>query len=449
MNMFKIVSVTAVLALVLLVSCSKVNFAGQVETVDGNMNHSSYVRFNVDWSCAGETLPEEMTVLMNRIQNVTVHYAWRIDNSGEPIAPVGETEQENEPSKAVDPDHEVEVDEGETGEEDTPEQDSGTVGTKMPVQNGLYTIMGVAAQNQEDYYIPEVKSYEDSLNYKTKDLYVVIPEIPDSVRFKQNLVDLNPMCPFIRAVDPMYFVRSDNNALISQVKESPEDGVVTVPVTAQKLTHNFNFKLLLKTEGSSRVDGVDTEVKDSVVGVVYLDTLKAAISGLPAKAQLMSGYLTDQNTGKMGFNMKKSSDSRVNDTTTELTLYEGTYEGSVNAFGLFPAINMEYLTGPGILNVFLYPKIYYENAYGKKVALTRIFHASLNIKEEIDAAKIMVQVPDRDYYVYGKEGDTDLIIRTSIILSYEDVLSGTSQGLKEWTTNEINPDHGFNPGLEM
>lgn len=460
-NMFKVVSVTAVLALMLLVSCSKVNFAGQVENVGGDMNHSSYVRFDVDWNCAGETLPEEMTLLMNRIQNVTVHYAWRIDNTGEPIAPVAETEQEEEPSKAgeSDPDYEVEIDEGEntdgetgedgTGEEDAPEQEPAPIGTNMLVQNGLYTIMGVAAHNQEDYFIPEIESYEDSLDYKTKDLYVVIPEIPDSVRFKQNLVDLNPMCPFIRAVDPMYFVRSDNNALISQVKESPEDGVVTVPVTAQKLTHNFNFKLLLKTEGSSRVDGVDTEVKDSVVGVVYLDTLKAAISGLPAKAQLMSGYLTDQNTGKMGFNMKKSSDSRVNDTTTELTLYEGTYEGSVNAFGLFPAINMEYLTGPGILNVFLYPKIYYENAYGKKVALTRIFHASLNIKEEIDAAKIMVQVPDRDYYVYGKDGDTDLIIRTSIILSYEDVLSGTSQGLKEWTTNEINPDHGFNPGLEM
>ena len=444
MNMFKIVSVTAVLALVLLVSCSKVNFAGQVETVDGNMNHSSYVRFNVDWSCAGETVPEEMTVLMNRIQNVTVHYAWRIDNTGEPIAPVVEVEPEDKVSKAIESEPEVEED-----QEDAPEQEPAPVGTNMLVQNGLYTIMGVAAHNQVDFSIPEIESYADSLNFKTKDLYVVIPEIPDSVRFKQNLVDLNPMCPFIRAVDPMYFVRSDNNALISQVKESPEDGVVTVPVAAQKLTHNFNFKVLLKTEGSSRVDGVDTEVKDSVVGVVYLDTLKAAISGLPAKAQLMSGYLTDQNTGKMGFNMKKSSDSRVNDTTTELTLYEGTYEGSVNAFGLFPAINMEYLTGPGILNVFLYPKIYYENAYGKKVALTRIFHASLNIKEEIDAAKIMVQVPDRDYYVYGKDGDTDLIIRTSIILSYEDVLSGTSQGLKEWTTNEINPDHGFNPGLEM
>lgn len=444
MNMFKIVSVTAVLALVLLVSCSKVNFAGQVETVDGNMNHSSYVRFNVDWSCAGETVPEEMTVLMNRIQNVTVHYAWRIDNTGEPIAPVVEVEPEDKVSKAIESEPEVEED-----QEDAPEQEPAPVGTNMLVQNGLYTIMGVAAQNQEDFYIPDVESYEDSLGYKTKDLFVVIPEIPDSVRFKQNLVDLNPMCPFIRAVDPMYFVRSDNNALISQVKESPEDGVVTVPVTAQKLTHNFNFKLLLKTEGSSRVDGVDTQVKDSVVGVVYLDTLKAAISGLPAKAQLMSGYLTDQNTGKMGFNMKKSSDSRVNDTNAELTLYEGTYEGSVNAFGLFPAINMEYLTGPGILNVFLYPKIYYENAYGKKVALTRIFHASLNIREEIEAAKIMVQVPDRDFYVYGKDGDTDLVIRTSIILSYEDVLSGTSQGLKEWTSNEINPDHGFNPGLEM
>jgi hypothetical protein len=415
-----------------------------VENVGGDMNHSSYVRFNVDWSCAGETLPEEMTVLMNRIQNVTVHYAWRIDSNGEPIAPVAETEQEKESSKAIESEPEVEIDNGET-----PDQEPGVAGTKMLVQNGLYTIMGVAAHNQEDFFIPEVESYEDSLTYKTKDLYVVIPEIPDSIRFKQNLVDLNPMCPFIRAVEPMYFVRSDNNALVSRVKESPEDGVVTVPVTSKKLTHDFNFTVVLKTEGPSRADGVDTEVKDSVVGVVYLDTLKAAISGLPSQVQLMSGYMTDQNTGKMGFHMKKSSASRVSDSTSELTLYEGTYDGSVNAFGLFSSPDMEYLTGPGILNVFLYPKIYYENDFGKKIALTRIFHASLNIRDEIDAAKIMVQVPDRDYYMYGKEGDTDLVIRTSIVLSYDDVLSGTSQGLKEWTSNEINPDHGFNPGLEM
>lgn len=443
-NMFKMVSVAAVLALVQLVSCSKVNFAGHVETVDGNMNHSSYVRFNLDWSCADEMLPEEMTVLMNRIQNVTVHYAWRIDNTGEPIAPVAETEQEIAPSNTVESEPEVEIDNG-----NTPEQEPDAIGAKMLVQNGLYTIMGVAAQNQEDIFIPEAELYEDSLTYKTKDLYVVIPEIPDSIRFKQNLVDLNPMCPFIRAVEPIYFVRSDNNALITRVKESPEDGVVTVPLTLKELTHDFNFRVVLKTEGPSRADGVDTEVRDSVVGVVYLDTLKAAISGLPSRAQLMSGYMTGQKTGKMGFHLRKSSASRVPDTTPELNLYEGTYDGSVNAFGLFPSTDMEYLTGPGILNVFLYPKIYYENAYGKKVALTRIFHASLNIRDEIEAAKIMVQVPDRDYFVYGKEGDTDLVIRTSIILSYEDVLSGTSQGLKEWTSNEINPDHNSNPGLEM
>ena len=50
--------------------------------------------------------------------------------------------------------------------------------------------------------------------------------------------------------------------------------------------------------------------------------------------------------------------------------------------------------------------------------------------------------------MYAKEGDTELMSRTSSVLSYEDVLSGSSQGLKEWTTNELYPDD-FNPGLEM
>lgn len=408
------------LVLVLLVSCSKVKFAGKVETVDGDMNHSSYVRFDVDWTSAGVNKPDEMTVLMNRIQNVTVHYAWRVDNMGEPIASVS-------------------VPDAQEGAEAAP---------GMLVKNGLYTMMGVAAQNPEDFVIPDVEMYEDSLGYRTKDVYVVIPEVPDSVRFKQNLIDLNPMCPFIRAVDPIYFIRSDNNALVSQVKESEIDGRVTIPLAPQKLTHNFNFMVLLKTEDPSRADGSVEEVKDSVVGVVYLDTLKAAISGVPTKAQLMSGYVTDQKTGKIGFHLKKNGETRVSDGSSELNLYEGTYEGSVNALGLFPPMDSEYLAGSGILNIFLYPKIYYENAYGEKIALSRVFHASLNIKEEIDAAKIMVQVPDRDYYMYAKEGDTELMIRTSIVLSYDDVLSGSSQGLKEWTTNELYPDD-FNPGLEM
>ena len=419
-NMFKMVSGAAMLVLVLLVSCSKVKFAGKVETVDGDMNHSSYVRFDVDWTSAGVNKPDEMTVLMNRIQNVTVHYAWRVDNMGEPIASVS-------------------VPDAQEGAEDVP---------GMLVKNGLYTMMGVAAQDPEDFVIPDVEVYEDSLGYRTKDVYVVIPEVPDSVRFKQNLIDLNPMCPFIRAVDPIYFIRSDNNALVSQVKESEIDGRVTIPLAPQKLTHNFNFMVLLKTEDPSRADGSVEEVKDSVVGVVYLDTLKAAISGVPTKAQLMSGYVTDQKTGKIGFHLKKNGETRVSDGSSELNLYEGTYEGSVNALGLFPPMDSEYLAGSGILNIFLYPKIYYENAYGEKIALSRVFHASLNIKEEIDAAKIMVQVPDRDYYMYAKEGDTELMIRTSIVLSYDDVLSGSSQGLKEWTTNELYPDD-FNPGLEM
>lgn len=418
-NMRTVVSVAAMLALVLMVSCSDVNYSGVVENVDGEMNSASFVRFDMDWSQIREEHPEDVIVLMNRIQNVTVHYAWKVDDEGNPISSIKEPLQEGEQTR------------------------------KMIVQNGLYTLMGVSAYNQDDYLIPDLDSYEDSLTYKTKDIYAVVPEVPDADRFQQNLVDLNPMCPFIRSIEPMYFLRSDNNALITKVNESPEDGMVTVPVTMQKLTHNFKFEVLLKTEDRSRADGDMTEVEDGVVGVVYLDALKAAISGIPYKAQLMSGYVSKEKTGKVGFQLDKKSETRVNDGTSELNLYEGTYEGSINAFGLFSSENSDHLAGSGILNIFLYPKIYYETPEGEKVSVTRVFHASINIKDEIDAAKIMVQVPDKDLYVYAKDGDTELKVRTSIVLSYEDVLTGTSQGLKEWTSNELNPDDNFNPGLEM
>ena len=420
--MKNVVSVVAMLALVFFASCSEIGYSGDVENVDGEMNTASKVRFDVDWSCTDQELPENITVMMNRVQNVTVHYAWNLDSEGNPLAPVASAETDAPVAE----------------EESAP---------SLIVQNGLYTIMGVSAQNPEDYFIPGLERFADSLSYKTKDVYVVLPEVPDEERFEHNLVDLNPTCPFIRSIGPMFFMRSDNNALITKVSESPEDGVITVPVKMQKLSHNFKFEVLLKTEDRSRADSDMTEAEDGVVGVVYLDALNAVISGVPYQAQLMSGYLSRDKAGKVGFKLDKKSETRVPDS--ELNLYEGTYEGSIAAFGLFSSEDVEHLAGSGILNIFLYPKIYYETAGGEKVAVTRVFHASINIKEEIDAAKIMVQVPDRDSYVYAKDGDTELKVRTSIVLSYEDVLTGTSQGLKEWTSNELNPDNNFNPGLEM
>lgn len=443
-NIYRMISVTALLALVFLVSCSKVKFADSVEHVGDNMSKESFVKFEIDWSSVTGEIPEEMTVLMSRIQNVTVHYAWRVDSSGKVINHVAQrpdtplaAASETTPSDGTTPDG---------TEPEVPETPSAP-DPSLLVKNGVYAMMAVAACDPEDYIIPDVDVYEDSIAYRLQDIYVEVPKVPDSVRFKQNLIDLNPMCPFIRATKPFYFVRSDNNALVSSVRED-EDRHVPIPLAPQELTHNIGFKVFLKTEDPSRAEGAVEEVQDSIVGVVYLDTLKAVISGIPPRVQLMSGYMSDQNLGKMGFNLKKVDETRVTDTPAELTLYEGTYAGSIDAFGLFPATSMDYLAGPGILNVFLYPKVYYENDFGKKIALSRVFHASLNIKNEIDEAKIMVKAQDRDLYYYGKDGDMELVIRTNIELSYDDVMSGSSQGLKEWTNNELYPD-GFNPGLEM
>lgn len=424
----------SVFALVLLASCSKVYFAGSLATIeDAQKNKASEVTFDVDWSAVGTDIPSEMTVLMSRIQNVTVHYAWRVNNMGEPIGPVTKSPYlfDNTSDAAT---------EGQTDDdqisEDTPED--ALAKEPMMVQHGLYTIMAVAAHSPEDFEIERVERFQDSLAYKVKDVYVRIPQVPKD----ESYIDLNPGYEFLRSIQPLYFVGSDNT-LVSSVIEGG------IPLTMRKLTRRINFRITLRTETNSRTEG-NEEVIDTLE-TVFLDSLMAVVSGVPIKAQLMSGYVSERSVGKMGFDLKKTGHTRVPGNDEIDHIFQGTYEGSINVFGLFPPADVEKVTGPGIINLFLYPKVY-EERNGKLVEYSKLFHSTLNLKNEIEKRNLMSPVPDRSEYILNGTDDVDLVVESDIILSRKDVLSSTNQGLDKWNPNDVEPDEDgdrFNPGLEM
>lgn len=424
----------SVFALVLLASCSKVYFAGSLATIeDAQKNKASEVTFDVDWSAIGTDIPSEMTVLMSRIQNVTVHYAWRVNNMGEPIGPVTKSPYlfDNTSDAAT---------EGQTDDDQISEEipEDALAKEPMRVQHGLYTIMAVAAHSPEDFEIERVERFQDSLAYKVKDVYVRVPEVPKD----ESYIDLNPGYEFLRSIQPLYFVGSDNT-LISSVIEGG------IPLTMRKLTRRINFRITLRTETNSRTEG-NEEVIDTLE-TVFLDSLMAVVSGVPIKAQLMSGYVSERSVGKMGFDLKKTGHTRVPGNDEIDHIFQGTYEGSINVFGLFPPADVEKVTGPGIINLFLYPKVY-EERNGKLVEYSKLFHSTLNLKNEIEKRNLMSPVPDRSEYILNGTDDVDLVVESDIILSRKDVLSSTNQGLDKWNPNDVEPDEDgdrFNPGLEM
>jgi len=384
-NIYGIVSVAAMLLSV--VSCSKVRFAGSVSSIDEEvLTKMSQVSFEVDWTNAGDgEIPEEMTLLMSRIQNVTVHYLRHLDGSGNIL-------------------------------------DAGESDSLSMFHNGLYTLMAVAACGQDDFNIPYADQFEDSLEYRMRDVTVEIPRLTEQEILDAALMDLNPVCPFVRTVEPFYYVKSDNttNRLISSLNSDRS----VIDLKPEKLTRNIGFVIRIRAE-----EGVS------------LDEVSAVISGVPYRVHLMSGTLSDYSTGKIAFDMTEVASEQVVDS---LTYNEYVYEGEINGFGLFSSQDTLYRTGPGIMNLIIRASVQTPEP------CSRVFHSVLNIKNEIDDARLMLQVPDKDEYRLSGTSDVSIEIRRRLRLPKSKVLDDSGQGSEIWTPTEpIVPDKETNPGLEM
>lgn len=429
MNILMLVVATAMLLPAAFVSCAKVEFSDGVQSVKGKeMSRTSVISFDVDWSAYGfesGSHPDCLTVVLNRIQNATLHYVYDIDSEGNlierPTAETPETPETPEiPEVPETPEAPAQTlaDEPETDEPEADVEDEETEEQANPfeIYNGLYSMMAVAAHDARDYVIPDIEVFPDSIAYRMRDLVVRVPEMPESERIAFKLLDINPLYPTIRWVNPLYHVKSTSGT--HKLISSAEGNDNVVHLVPEQMTRNITFSVDIYVEEGVKVD--------HILGV---------ISGVPSDAQFISGQVSEKNTSKMPFLMAQEN--------TELQSGKLTFKGDVNVFGLFPSADISFRTGLGILNVIVYASAKDEagNTY------TRMFHDSINMKEQIEEAEIMLQTEDRTGYRLSGTSPVRLDSKTNWALTLKKLLSGSGQGFEIWKENDTEDEEGLNPEI--
>lgn len=467
----RVMSAAAVLVLALAASCTMVEFTGSpVESFDDiqhvEKSHSTKVQFAVEWprEMNEEEMPQYITVVMNRIQNSRVHYVYHLDNMGDildeallPVPPAegngttddgtaddgtsddGTTDdgtyEDAFPSEMAESEGSDPADEEETqpendktvpedDEEVIPEEEETITEDGLPiVRNGFYSIAAVAVADFNEIVVPELEMFADSLDYSMKELQIMIPQLTKEEKIENQYIDLNPVYPYIRAIKPFYYVRPS-------VKTHTEiwtdgDEIKTVELKPQPLTRKIKVKVPIDIE-----EGVS------------VDRLTGAISGVPSKVQMMTGYVDDRGTGKMAFEMT-STDGR-------------NFEGDINVFGLFAPEDTSYIAGPGILTLSLHV-----STVNNGVKHSLIIYANVNMKKTIEAAEIMIQTEDRSAYRFSDTENTDsegnyLEIKSFTIsadknqlepVKRENIISGNGNGFTVWKPVADNENEEINPGL--
>lgn len=397
---------TAILLLAVLVSCGTVDY-GYVDTGESDHNNPSIseIGFSVDWSKMEDyEMPSEFKVVLSRIVN-TVHYVYSLDQDGgilnslEIIPAVPDSTATSDSSQTAEPQVPDEPAEDMTlaslaadlGETDLPKAVTDTI------LNGDYYVLAIAQTGDKYKYILEgVEQFQDSLNISMKDLYATIPQVPDEEILEAEIVDFNPMYPFIYSAEPLFL----------EVKKQslyPKEEVNRLTIAPQHITRNIAFRLNVELEHG-----------------VKIERLLGIISGVPSKMQLMSGVVDRYDTGKVFFELK--DDFSLGN--------EFIYMGDVNVLGLFPATKPGFITGPGILQLILDASV---DGSGK-----RRFFASINLKETIEKADIMIETDDHEGYRCTR--DAVLEIPTKLIVNRDHILSSGGNGLEIWFDNEKHVD---------
>lgn len=383
----KLVTVTGIMLLALVVSCTKVDFdegSGGKRIVP--------VEFALTWSSdvTSSSKPAYVTVFMNRIQDTTKHYVFKFEN-GALVEKFGVTPFSDEVFE----------------EEEVPENPNAP-----KVHNGHYSIAAIAATDYSDFLFEELDLYADSLAYRMKDMYVTIPQLLKEEQLTQNYIDFNPMYPYLKNVRPFWYVRPSNNtfAFISS-KEGTEN---TIRLELMPLTKKIIFSVKTKVETG-----------------VTIQRCLASISGIPQQVQLMTGVVSERNTGKIAFDMAKTA--------------AGRYEGYINSFGIIPASNPELLVGPAVLTV-----IFHVSVEDNGITSNRIYYANYPVTDQIYEQEIMRRDNQTSGLILNSAKseyriDVDM---THKEITKEMVLSGNAEGYEEWLGGtEGSDDKNDNPGL--
>lgn len=455
-------SLAIIFVMTCLVSCTLVDFTGTPlnsfdDLEDIENSQTTKVRFEIKWpsGLSEQDTPQYVTLLMNRIQNSTVHYVYYLDNVGNILESFDPSVSDPEPDGVEEPDQDAsvaglnddgdtpenegsegdaadgEVADGEDSENDAEEGEDAEVeepeadpNDGLPlIRNGLYSIAAVAATDRTDYIASSLDLFADSLAYSMKDVYVSIPRLTEADKTENMYVDYNPMHPYIKSVSPFYFVRPSIQTHTEIWSDKNE--VMTIMLNPMPLTRKVTVKVPFKLEEG-----------------VVIERLTGALSGVPERVQLMTGYVSNRDSGKVPFEM--TSEDGYN------------FESSINVFGLFPPTDTIQMAGPGILTLTIYVKTEKDGInYG------RMFYANVNMKKTIDAAEVMILSPDRTAYRFSDTQNTDnngnyLKIRDYSIavdisqlekITKDMVITGAGHGFTVWKPVVGNDDKEQNPGL--
>ena len=441
---------TAIVLLSVTASCSRVSY-DYVDDVD-NPNHEyvyyTPVLFEFDWDYLtqqGIEIPNTMTVVMSRILH-TVHYVYWLDQDGNIIGKpdsgetgsgdeTGNGEGENgegENSGGENSEGEVKGTDGSGGNDDTDGSgDNGGAdgsegtgdngGAEEPgqepepepepenpnirkIDNGEYYIMAIAHGSADyRYSFNGLDGFENSPQMRMTEISATIPNLTKEEITEGNLLDFNPTCPFIHKADPLYF-----SVEKPEIRLYPESGLTyqTIVLRPGKKTIELTFKIAL-----SYSDDIEIE---SLTGV---------ISGVPRTIQMMSGIISledKKSTGKVAMEMVE----------TETGSHQ--FVGHVSALGLFPADDANFISGPGIFQVFVKASV----MDGEK-KVSRLLHAGLNIQSLIKDAHIMLQVDEDEKSGYRcAKNEAEINIPAKLAITRDLILSTSGEGLVEWKDNE-------------
>lgn len=294
---YKVLMFIGILASVLSMSCSRVEYGVKEDRPDHTRLH-----FKLQWETDAREVPEELAVIMSRIIN-TVHYGWIVDSIGTVLGspldtPVPEIQLPDQDTSASEGfrygtaadlnalrirelhnSSLTKAESAEEGQEETTEPDSTSTGlTDMDILNGEYYVM-TFNRNINNFNIDQVNEFVQSEEISMKELVasspIVSQEHLDEV-FGEKMADFNPLYGFIFDVGPLYM---DVKKQTVQPDQSGE--VVLNPHT---LTQNLTFEINVQVD-----KGVEIR---SILG---------EISGVPGEIELMSGYVSDSTTYRVLF----------------------------------------------------------------------------------------------------------------------------------------------------
>ncbi len=358
------------IVLLCLASCTFVEFS--YDDVDGTPNKVN-VSVSITWSsdfASEEDIPEKVTVLMSRIVN-EVHYVWDEDRYG--------TVPDEEGEEGV---------EGEAGEEGEESEENGTVADRIVLVGDYYAI--AYGFKEGTYEIEGLENFRTDNGFGMTSIKAILPTLDKEDlddRFG-NMKDFNPALEFVGEAAPLGL-----SVIKPTILAGSGSGALNFQMKDRTLRLTIRLKLI-SGEG------------------VQVNRIVADLSGVPREIGLMSGLVFDDKTGKIRFEMEKVSEAGA----------ESVYEAVIRTAGLFPASSDSLRSGNGILRLELTASCN---------GVSRSFFAGINMKREIEEAKLMQQTTDKKGYRVICN-DAEITIGQTIKVSKDQIESAGDDSLSEW-----------------